>query len=506
MEEMQKKKFVCKFCNKKYHCGKALGGHIRTHMNQKSAKDGEEQESNANVVKFQSVGTGKKNKRDSGYGTTGCNSGYGLRENPRRTWRLVDSGTTSQQERVCKECGKGFQSLKALCGHMACHSEKEKLRSEFQDHSKTIRYKSLDAYPSAYTLANGSSSVSEIDQKQEEAAMCLMMFSRDSGCRGSLNSEAEISNSNSVVLEAKSSSVDVRITMADIRDYVSNINKLVKLRKQRNELKTAEICLSDSSDSGYFGNGPKKDESDVSVDGSVTGAEFKKTKLEYTSRTGAFDAELGKSSNKFRCVRSELGKELITKEGYGQVGGISMCNLRMRPVDDSYSPELLGGSNKKIKNVSSNVESCKNAQMCFQSRRALEPRRAGHTRINGCCETIDDSGENGIDTDSLPVPKPCGKTTESCSVKTSTKQSISGHSKTRLGPKRSKGHECPICFRVFRSGQALGGHKRSHFFGGSEDRTIVIKQEHSELRGLIDLNLPAPIEEEETGHAASMPW
>ena len=64
--------------------------------------------------------------------------------------------------------------------------------------------------------------------------------------------------------------------------------------------------------------------------------------------------------------------------------------------------------------------------------------------------------------------------------------------------KKSKGHECPICFRVFKSGQALGGHKRSHFIGSQDHRTLVIQQHHQvahDMHTLIDLNLPAPIDE-----------
>lgn len=30
-------------------------------------------------------------------------------------------------------------------------------------------------------------------------------------------------------------------------------------------------------------------------------------------------------------------------------------------------------------------------------------------------------------------------------------------------PRHEQTHQCPFCFRVFKSGQALGGHKRSHF-------------------------------------------
>ncbi|XP_041013578.1 uncharacterized protein LOC121256755 [Juglans microcarpa x Juglans regia] len=537
MEEKHKKKFVCKFCNKRYPCGKALGGHIRTHMNQNSAEKEQVVEAHADLVKFPSLDGGKNSKRDSGPETAGWNSSYGLRENPKRTWRFVDSGTGSLQERVCRECGKCFQSLKALCGHMACHSEKEKLISKFEDHSgtsenqkpemdtqsvtdtsaprklrrsKRMRYKTLDTYPSVYSLANGSSSVSEIEQEQEEAAMCLMMFSRDSVCRGGLNSVAESSNNNSVVLEAKSSSIDLKITVKNVGNYVN-------LKRQSDELKTSDISLSDNSDSGYFRNGPKKAEPDVSVDGSIASGEFKKPKVESGYGTGGFNAELGKSSNRFKFVTSEFGKELIRNEGYGQVGrAFVKCNSRMKSKNDSHSPEFLEGSHKKMKNVCSNIETCKNTQkrskhecvnrkMCFHSRRAMGPHRASHTQISGCRESVHDRGENNIETDSLPVPKPYSKTVESCGAKTSINRTMPGHSEKRLGTKKSKGHECPICFRVFRSGQALGGHKRSHFFGGSEEGTIVLKQEVPEFHGLIDLNLPAPVEEEANGPAEFMP-
>ena len=82
----------------------------------------------------------------------------------------------------------------------------------------------------------------------------------------------------------------------------------------------------------------------------------------------------------------------------------------------------------------------------------------------------------------------------------------SGNAEKRLGSKKNKGHECPFCFRVFKSGQALGGHKRSHFVGGSEDRTLVIKQDSPKMPGLIDLNLPASVEEDAMANVGFMPW
>ncbi|KAL8112329.1 hypothetical protein AgCh_019866 [Apium graveolens] len=78
---------------------------------------------------------------------------------------------------------------------------------------------------------------------------------------------------------------------------------------------------------------------------------------------------------------------------------------------------------------------------------------------------------------------------------------------------KKKLHECPVCFRVFGSGQALGGHKRSHFLGSSstsvststsstspkqllhEDDGYIFQQEKKYDNmsfSFIDLNSPAP--------------
>ncbi|KAF7825322.1 zinc finger protein ZAT9-like [Senna tora] len=58
-----------------------------------------------------------------------------------------------------------------------------------------------------------------------------------------------------------------------------------------------------------------------------------------------------------------------------------------------------------------------------------------------------------------------------------------------------KVHECPFCFRVFSSGQALGGHKRTHLTGSSSATSIRASTKFVE--NMIDLNLPAPMEEDE---------
>lgn len=80
------------------------------------------------------------------------------------------------------------------------------------------------------------------------------------------------------------------------------------------------------------------------------------------------------------------------------------------------------------------------------------------------------------------------------------------------GNRAKPGHECPICYRVFSSGQALGGHKRCHSTAPAPPSTspaapvrldispcLSTIEEHRPVKyhGLLDLNMPPPLEEED---------
>ncbi|KAK6262887.1 hypothetical protein QUC31_008703 [Theobroma cacao] len=57
--------------------------------------------------------------------------------------------------------------------------------------------------------------------------------------------------------------------------------------------------------------------------------------------------------------------------------------------------------------------------------------------------------------------------------------------------------QCPFCYRVFGSGQALGGHKRSHLLAAASSSNAAAANSTKFDNKLIDLNLPAPSEDDE---------
>ncbi|XP_076953577.1 zinc finger protein ZAT1-like [Bidens hawaiensis] len=191
-------RFVCKLCDKRFPSGKSLGGHMRSHVITATAANSTELYDN---------------------GKNSSSNLYGLRENPKKSWRASSSSTlTFPNERICNQCGKKFQSLKALCGHMAFHSDKDRRLKDYDhswtsenlDHEDKLNVDSdsgteeIEHQDPVFVTRSksrrynfGSSSVSEIDEYElEQVAMCLMMLSKDSSNWVGVNSVLESNSGN----------------------------------------------------------------------------------------------------------------------------------------------------------------------------------------------------------------------------------------------------------------------------------------------------------------------
>ncbi|XP_054810801.1 uncharacterized protein LOC129312198 [Prosopis cineraria] len=506
---MEERKFVCKYCNKKFPCGKSLGGHIRTHMSiEHTSPQSKEVRNNADdgVVKFDG---GRKRKRD--FGSEEAASGnliYGLRDNPKQTTRLARSNAAVQKQRFCKECGKGFLSLKALCGHMACHSEKDKgTTTKFENNSgfsvkqkmlmmdsqsdtetsapnyprrsgrmrfKTVNSKTND-HPSSVPLANGSSPVSEVEQEQEEVARCLMLLSKDSTYRDRFVLPTESWDTRITSKNGKKSSVSNGF------EIVEDKRKVVLCKNMK--LKSAEIVDSDNSGSGYFRNGPRKLDLDVTVDKYTGNGEFKTPKVADRSESEFaqnYDTESRKMLIKNRGTRSIEPRKLILED--------MDCDTTDRATKEQFINWKKRTSCNSLCQQNSIGVSCKKTPNGFHSEGSWKQESLNSEKtISGSYDSAyDESDESSTDTDAYPSPLP-----PSSKVINGKKTS---KSKKKLKSKKSREHRCPICYRIFKSGQALGGHKRSHFVGGSEENTLVIKQGSPVVPCLIDLNLPAPVD------------
>lgn len=116
---------------------------------------------------------------------------------------------------------------------------------------------------------------------------------------------------------------------------------------------------------------------------------------------------------------------------------------------------------------------CETCNKFFRSYQALGGHRASHKKIKLSNEVIESAANNNNNNNAVI---------------------------------EEKIHQCPVCYRVFPSGQALGGHKRSHTIGAGVSTSVTVlpppapaKLELSRTGGtsLIDLNFPPPMEDDD---------
>ncbi|KAK7292180.1 hypothetical protein RIF29_07939 [Crotalaria pallida] len=531
MMKQQQQQHLCKFCSKSFPCGRSLGGHMRSHITNNTSSSAETEYKEKEKVVASEAGTGS-------------GTGYGLRENPKKTWRIADSSGedtlfTLTADKFCKECGKGFHSWKALFGHMKCHSDKERvsINNNNNNHSLVEDQDSVTNNNNAQKLVmdsqsdneatapskrrrskrrrtrymvpatnpSSSSSVHEVEQEQEEVAMSLILLSRDLSPWSGLSNPvaADFSDNNSAYFKPSCSvQTEIEIKMKSVNNG-SEITKVIKQSEKK--LEFGNLVSANVNSKGKS--------SELLADEFIKSEKANKCELDYVSALEGCEDEQGK--NRVNGTESVLSKSTITNK-YSSIktrffgSELKSKSLKIWISKPSEEAEFSKNSHKRGK------FECTTCNKIFHSYQALGGHRASHKRNKSCFVSKNESSENSIETELSPDP-----TTESKLMKNSESEYIAEPevdatdfnnevADTVNESKKNKVHECPICLKVFQSGQALGGHKRSHVAAsGSESTKNFQKVEQvPEIREFLDLNLPAATEEESgTSHAdSSRPW
>ncbi|KAJ7971048.1 putative Zinc finger protein [Quillaja saponaria] len=389
----------------------------------------------------------------------------------------------------CKECGEGFHSLRALTVHMKTHSEGFKVShesgtsssqklvidslSDSKIHGLVVRRKRSrrTRYKIGTNLSfpnlNESSYVPLSKRDVEEGALCLMMLSR--GVKHwdcFINSAAGTSENNSVTLEFKSS--------YQISKRIPDANE------------TGNIVCDDER--RFASDREKKNTLEVPIDIFCENIDYKMPRLHRESEIllNGTDSEMeGHVGTEVQLSEvEELGDDFLEEAGLDSM----KYSLWKRALYDACDVKLMEKSGNKMYNHSDSdflvdtqnkgEYNCKTSDKVFLSRQDLDGHHAVHKK--NFSEFIAEDSETD-------------------NHERFFEQGLNGGTEVSYEVRVSKGYKCSICFKVFPSGQALGGHKRAHTVKNSRakiEQGIRMRQEISDDTAELDLNnIPVMLKE-----------
>lgn len=416
---------------------------------------------------------------------------YALRENPKKSWKITDLRIKPCQSKEifckecckkfrslralaghmrshstkfigkgghnCRKCGKGFNSMRALFGHMKTHSKKFRASTEYnvlpelelycpKKKRSATRYRTSQSSP--FSSARESPSFDEMDEADKEAVMCLVMLSRGVWESDRFKSQIESSfNPHSLAYydkeNSKACAVDSLCDGYEIEEPMEKLDScLLGLLKSVPEHNCSEcFCCLD-----------KKSESGSSFHVLLCSDKCKILQHDVASSLKLDDDKMIWNS----CSQEEEHVDGINED-------------EQKPVD--ADPEIFKNP------VSKREYKCKTCNLIFNSHQALGGHSNKHRMVI--------SGSDLSTETTLWLDNQC--------IETPMEQGSCRMEMADFDVVRSKEHECQICFKVFPTGQALGGHKRAHYTGATEDITediMVVTQDIGDCQVYLDLNIP----------------
>ncbi|CAL5405196.1 unnamed protein product [Camellia sinensis] len=479
---------VCNVCNKWFSSGKALGGHMRVHV---------QPNKELSVKKLKP----KKIHRQE------------LLDLPEKTDtdNAIDSPT-------CSLCGKNFPSMKSLFGHMRCHPEREwrgiqpppppaaaknsssssslsnfattsEPRKVFDDEidldgAMAIPIREIDltkALPGWSVKARrGRRSLTasavvrptleeeeEEEEKLQDAVQDLMMLahgdSLDSEPSGLTHNKhrvdvSEATNSNSLtnkaeiedmncVLESKNSPMKPRIDSP--RPVVRYPVKKLRIDERR--------PIDGGSNSNgmlvkILNKGKRKAVFEAKYDpGKTVGLGHEWVNVDWLGQEDdESDCKTSDGNTKpLMMMKSKKRRKKLKLRDLESVQDAAPADQVSIPIETATPPPPPPPSDKY---------KCSTCDKCFPTHQALGGHRSSHNKVKNSLtidEPLDDQYQYPPD-----APNPIGQVDE-----TKVEEGGGSSSKVAVAVAEIPNHQCKICGKIFSTGQALGGHQRCHWYG-----------------------------------------
>ncbi|GAB4849836.1 hypothetical protein Ancab_004634 [Ancistrocladus abbreviatus] len=506
-KQQKVEKRICSICNKRFSSGKALGGHMRVHVQLRRFGDLKEIPTRKRnkfpwKVKKSLVAAGEHSKRKRRYyAGNSNNNNYNFRD------LIMQNGKPT-----CSLCNKSFPSQKSLFGHMRCHPDRgwrgmlppshlaAKNSSSSTVSDATPRAIQMEDHfdSAATTPANSAAAaVTALPQTAIDLPQLIPGWSitakrgRKSLISSSLASEEEnnqIQDNAVVGLMLLANSGERNFN--SLSSHSSHkIKKKVKLEvdcEARSNCRWEEEEIGDKGRlCDFYISLKKKKMKQRQLEPTATGENWsncppsRKLRIEeraFSAAAAAVTLALGLTRPE-EMVNSESSKFVMEEEDVGfrvEVDGekndnemmngkkrrkrrmMKLRDLELQLEEVEVEEEVLGrerkGEEEKYR--------CATCNKCFPTHQALGGHRSSHYKFKNYYFMEDPAAAPAT------APAFAAASTQEVHVEEET---VAASAFAAAGLTSSSAaaaiHLCRICNKSFPSGQALGGHKRCHWTG-----------------------------------------